>query len=482
MSDSSDDVFAKIVQDSEQPADPFADIVKKSESKRYGLEYGKKQAKTVLGGLEVLAAGVGDLANSAVSGATGLYKASIAKAAGLPFQETFKEEFDKSYNGVANAIPYLPETEEGKAMFTAVGDVFHKVIQGIGDEAFILPTRIPSNPTTRSLGAALGVDIEKPSPALGAAAQAAAVAATLGLGKKATQTKPKPHPKAPELGTLKNAEGGVYENWDDPTYVERWAKENYPATLEQLQAGSVGKLIRDEYKSLDVYDKLHSVLNTELQLKDGGGLPLTQKFYNYLDKIDPEGKVPAPDRLKIINSTLAQLDDLNRLANLNMTPEQLVAARLIRPQQSPANIIKRQFNIKSEKEIQQTAAEREADFKVALKEKVGYVIDPVTQIERPLTAGEYFAIKTQKIERPQPQASTGVYESDPVSGVVVKELSIEEFRSYQQPKTEVPLRDEVPKVSRITGKTTPNASGESAASAESISRLRDQNAKVLSSI
>ena len=456
----------------------YADVLEPEANPNVGLPLAKRQAKVIGGILETVAGGVVDLANSGVSGAYGLGKAALAKAAGLPFGEIFSTEFSKSYNGVANAIPYLPETEQGKAITHAVGTLFNKVIQGVGDELYLAPTRVHTDPFDKNS------PMKEPSPALGALGQAVMVGLTLGIGGKSANGKslkgksPPPKSPPPALGSIKNLEGAAYEapNWNDPQYTAKWAQDNYPDTVARLQASSVGKVIRDEYKSVDAFNKLHSVLNNELQLPDGGGLPLTQKFIKYLEKSDPDGTVPTADKLKIVNSTIAQMDDLNRLANINMSPEQMVQARTIRPPQSPANLIKRQFNVQSKKDIELNAAAREADFKAALKDKVGYVIDPVTSIERPLTAGEYLDIQQRPIDRPSVTTGTGIYESDPVTGVVVKELSMDDFKSYQQPKTEILLKDEVPKISRVTGKPAPNGSGESPASAESISRLSSQNA------
>ena len=93
----------------------YADILEPEANPNVGLPLAKRQAKVIGGILETVAGGVVDLANTGVSGAYGLGKAALAKAAGLPFGEIFSTEFSKSYNGVANAIPYLPETEQGKA-------------------------------------------------------------------------------------------------------------------------------------------------------------------------------------------------------------------------------------------------------------------------------------------------------------------------------------------------------------------------------
>jgi hypothetical protein len=337
--------------------------------------------KLALGAVEAGVGGALDLVNMAVSGAASLGKAAVAKAAGQSFLQTFNEEFDRSYTGIQKAVPYMPETPAGKAILDGISTVMGNAIHGLGEVYYHMPE-------------AIGM---KPSPVLGAGAEALLGLAGLAAGPKAAKGKP----IAKDIPVLKDAEKGVYENWNDPNYVRAWAERTYPETLRNLQASAVGQVLAKDYKSVDVYNKVHRTLNQELALKDGGGKSLTEKFSLYFDKLDPKKEIPQVDRMRLIDGTLGKLDQLNRLANQDKTPQQLVEGRIIRPKQTLKEIIERQVQLPEGPEVSKGRAK---DFKAALAEKHGYVIDPVTQQERPLTAGEYLDLQQRAREFKKPTA------------------------------------------------------------------------------
>lgn len=505
----------------EAPIDPFSEIAhkeRKDEENRYvnaikntAISLNKFGAPALgLGMVEAGVAGVADLANLAGSGALSLGKAALAKTAGLDFVDTFTEEFNKTYQGVQSAVPYMPETESGKMVMEGMGKVIGTAMEAIGTLG-VLDQKVKTA-AYKKLGGNVSPEAElKLEGAAFGGSQALATLATLMVGGKG---KTAPHPDAPKAGSLKGAETDIYTKWKDPNYVSQWASEKYPETMKNLQASSVGRTIRENYSNIDVYDSVHKSLNSELGLTSTSGLTVTQKMLILMDKLDVSRTIPFNEKLMITDSALKQLDMLNRIANIDKTPEQLVQARIIRPQLSLKDTIERQSGIKAEPTPADTA-QRAKDFKAALSEKQGWVIDPVTQVERQLTAGEYLDIQARNNLPPPPTKTakqivdeatikpdatvqafvdeltgvtnrdkpitqaeikaafsepSGIYVIDPTKGQVERQLSIGDyFEMVRKGQATLPPKRKT--------KTTNNASGESAASAEAINRMTQEKGK-----
>lgn len=410
------------IEDSQSETAPMSGFVPLDEPKKKPLAqtiednfkfHAKDMPLQLIGITENLIAGVGDLWNTSASGLDALTKASISKAQGLPFAETFQEEFNKSYQGVAEAVPYLPKTEQGKVLWDKMGELVHAGLQFVGDAGY--NGVVLRDNAIRELQGKKPTDVGgKDAAGVGAASQALTVLATLVL--PFSKAKGKVDANAPAPGSIKNAESGLHENWSDPNYIAKWAEKTYPETVRNLQASSVGKVAREQYASIDVFSQLHRTIDAELGLAPDSGMTITQKFMQLMDKLDPEGTVPQADRIKIADATIAQLDMVNRLANIDKTPQQLLDARIIREQMSPLEMIEHRVGIRPKPTEAQTK-QRIQDFNAALKERHGWVIDPVTQVERPLTAGEYLEITQRKV----PQTAKDI----------VREKTIEPSESLQ---------------------------------------------------
>jgi hypothetical protein len=422
-------------------------------------------AKKAIGAIEAMASGyestaiaVGSAFYAAAHTEYKAIKARAEKAKAEPFFKTFMNEFDSTFSGVSNKIQYEPKTDEGKKISAGIGAVINTAVDAAGTAGYYTPKIWGGSRDEQDTGRIVGK----------VAANVALVLAPFLKGKVIPKGVEIPE-EAPTLGSLKNQEKGMYENFKDPSYVGKWAQENYPETVKNLQASSVGKVMRNEHATVDVYNKVHSALNSELELKAGGGKSLTEKMTMYMDKVDPNKTMPDEARTKLISSTIAQLDDLNKVANAHLTPKQLVAARTIRAPQTTIEAINRMLNVKSPKEFASATAASKADMKAALSEVHGYVIDPVTQIERPLTAGEYLKMQMKsKSKAPViiPEDPSGVYVIDEASGDVKRMLTVDEYMDTKPTTHDVPKILPVdavpPAVSRITQQPVEASTGKPA--------------------
>jgi hypothetical protein len=375
-----------------------------------GIEGPLFHGRVAAGMAETIAAGAADLANTAATSIYGLGAAAVKTKLGTQgnFIDSFKEEQQKTYNGIRSSIPYAPETEAGIKINNTISELLGKGIQYVGDYAYTNPYGLKG----QIFEAATGRKIE-PSPVAGAAAQAAALLATLlapvGASKASKAAK---GVKAP---VMKNLESDLALNMEDPHALAQWAEKNYPETMKNLQASSIGKVKPmgpGGSPAVDAFNKLHRALNEELKIGDGGGQSLSLKFQALFQKLDPKGEVPIADRLKITDGMIKQFDDLNKLANSHLTPQQLVEARLVRPELTLAETIAQQTGVKPPPTKATTAASA-ADFKAALEEHHGYVVDPRTQQERPMTAGEYLDLQVRAKE-PKPVTAAEIIQKNTI--------------------------------------------------------------------
>jgi len=353
--------------------------------------------------VESVWSGQTSLINSALSGVTALAKATADKVFGGDFQQTFSREFQRSSAGVTSHFNYEPQTESGRLVNEAFGALLEKGIKAAGEVGYQAPhVQWEKGPDGR-----VQAKVTQPgNPIAGAAGETIATAATLLLGPKGAKGEkpraaPAPEPVRPELGE-------IAQRYRDPNAVTQYASQRYPETVKNIAASAIGRTARDVQQAQgpaldrDVFGTLHKNMDAELNIKpeDSGRTPLREKLVQYIDKLDPTGQVNVSDRGLIADSLIAQFKELNKLANRDKSPEELVASRLVRPKQTVQDFINRRLNIQEPPTAAESASRAKA-FQDALDERQGWVIDPTTGVERPMTAGDYLAMTTRDVGKPK---------------------------------------------------------------------------------
>ncbi len=227
-----------------------------------------------LGLLEQPGAGLYGMFQQAVGGTRALFKASIAKAAGLSFPEIFQEELKK---GIDSTPEYVHITPQGKQMAEALSNALGEGIKAYGELGYKLG-RIPTSPLDPVLPAVAPAGSLLPSPAAGAMSETIAslglMAAPLGGGPKATTARAQ-----------------------RPVDVIKAFEDKYPHTAAAIDASQVGKV---KYEPTElVTDSISKALDAEL----GPGfeaLSIGDKVKSVIDKYGKD--MPVSDKIRYANA------------------------------------------------------------------------------------------------------------------------------------------------------------------------------------
>jgi hypothetical protein len=242
---------------------------------------GVNAGESVLALAEQPAAGLYGTVQMAYGGAKGLYKAALAKAAGLPFGETFSEEYNNAHKDLPEYVPLTPAGGELTKKMSQLMESGLGVLGEVGytSNAKNIKKRLEGKPT------------DEVNPAGGAIAQALGMAALLaaGPGKKGKASDAKPA-AAPA-----------------PDPIQAFA-ERYPLTASALDASKVGKIdlkplepdkpIQTATKRVD--QAYSEALDAELGPGVDPSIPLSDKIKLVVMKYGAE--VPMADKIKVANA------------------------------------------------------------------------------------------------------------------------------------------------------------------------------------
>lgn len=238
--------------------------------------------ENALGVAEQLGAGLYGMGSQAYAGVKALGKATIAKAAGLPFGQTFEEEFNSTAKNAADL--YVPLTPTGHMLTEKMGEVLTGGLHAYGEVAYRTGSPIPS-----PLDAAVSPLRNEQSAAAGAFAQSAAMLSTL-LAPLGPKGKPA-LPKAPE------------------SYIDTFAKQ-YPETAKSIDASQVGKIKREPTQT--VLQAVESGLNRELGLPtEAPPISLGDKIKMVVQKYGQD--IPPADQIRLANSYVEKFFELQKL-------------------------------------------------------------------------------------------------------------------------------------------------------------------------
>lgn len=224
------------------------------------------------------------------------------KLAGMSTGDAYLSEYNRVGENMSKA--YVPLTATATNISRAVGDVFNKAIQYVGDDWF--ENGVPFGSFQSHMGAGL--------PIIGAAGQTAAAAVLMLLGGPSAKGEaPKPGVKPP-LDIPKTPE----QAWTD-------FSTKYPETASRFEATGIGKVRMGDFieSDRDVFSAVGRQLDKELQLSDEQkGMTLEGKLRMKLQSIDQT--VPPTEIDKAVRATLdglKQMDDLRvNVANTRGLP------------------------------------------------------------------------------------------------------------------------------------------------------------------
>jgi len=296
-----------------QKATDYQELTK--ESRAQFIKPGSALSGTAIeAGLAVLeqpAAGIYGLLSQSYSGLKGLYKGAIGTAAGLPFGEVFREEFDKAAENAAQA--YVPLTPGGEMLTHKISELITKGLQNAGGFVFEKGLPLPGPGTLlQEAGAIKGPFAEEPAAA--AAFETMATAALLGapVGGRGKGVKPTPRP-APAVSPL--------AAWDD--FAAR-----YPDTAKAIDASSLGA-VRFRREDTSVMDAVQRQMNTELGLTHGQEvIPFRLKAGMIFDRIAPD--LPMGEKMRAVQSLEAKIDLLDR-ARIDLSSKRGLPAPAVHP-------------------------------------------------------------------------------------------------------------------------------------------------------
>jgi hypothetical protein len=249
--------------------------------------------------VKALGQGVYGLGSSSYAALKGIYKGSIAAAAGLSFGDVFSEEFDKTSKNAADA--YKPLAPEGNTIVQKSMDLITQGIHGAGAMVFekglpIGPMSTPKHPVEYGAG--------KGSPTVAAGTEVALTAALLLLGGKKKGAAEKPGIKP------------------GPTTWEDFAA-SYPESAKAIDASSLGS-VRFHRADTSVLDAVTRQMDTELGLSgEAAKLPFETKAAMVFDKVAPQ--VPLGEKLNAVAALKKKVGALDAaresLANTRGLPQ-----------------------------------------------------------------------------------------------------------------------------------------------------------------
>ena len=242
-----------------------------------------------IGVLEQIGAGAYGIAAMATAGNIALGRASLAKLSGLPFGDTFNQEYQNAHEDLPE---YVPITPAGAKITEVINGAIGAALQKVGDTAYERELSFKKPWLSKA-------EHEDQAAKAGAFAQAATMAATLFAGPG--------RGKGPK----------IVETVKDPITA---FKEKYPATANAIDASQVGKI---ELKPIDpakpvetatrrVDQAIDEALTRELNTPGVEPLSIQDKLKLVISKY-AGADVPLADQTRLANGYLERFATLQQL-------------------------------------------------------------------------------------------------------------------------------------------------------------------------